>query len=80
MSLFDEGNPRPLVLTERQAFLAMSEFLWRYAQQAGDDLITLLGDTQMEADGHPTDPAVWNDWLACVEHVIAGRPPRHQSS
>ena len=45
-------------LTERQAFLAMSEFLWQYARRAGDDLITLLGDIELESDGGPTDPAV----------------------
>ncbi len=63
-------------LDEREAFLAMSEFLWRYAQRAGDDLITLLGDTEIEADGGPTDPAAWDDWLACVRDVKTGRPLR----
>jgi hypothetical protein len=68
--------PRVGALDEREAFLAMSEFLWRYAQRAGDDLITLVGDTEIEADGGPTDPAAWDDWLACVRNVKAGLPLR----
>ncbi len=40
------------------------------------DLITLLGDTEIEADGGPTDPAAWDDWLACVRDVKTGRPLR----
>lgn len=32
-------------LTSREAFLVMSNYIWRNAQRAGDDLITLLGDT-----------------------------------
>jgi hypothetical protein len=64
------------VLTPHQAFLAMTDYIWRYAQTAGDDLITLLGDTDIEADGQPTDPAAWDDWLASVCRIVAGQPPR----
>ena len=56
----------------------MSEFVWRYAQRAGDDLITLVGDTGLEADGDPTDPAARDDWLACVRDVKAGMPLRQR--
>jgi len=56
-------------LTERLAFLAMVQFLRQYAERAGDDLITLLGDVESMGDGQPTDPAAWSDWLACVEEV-----------
>ena len=63
-------------LTERQAFQAMSDFLWQYARRAGDDLITLLGDIEPLADGRPTDPAAWEDWLECVGRTRAGLPPR----
>jgi hypothetical protein len=63
-------------LSTRQAFLAMTDYIWRYAQNAGDDLITLLGDTDIEADGGPTDAAAWDDWLASVRHILAGQPPR----
>ena len=63
-------------LTTHQAFLAMTDFIWRYAETAGDDLITLLGDTAIEADGQPTDPAAWEDWLASVRRILAGHSPR----
>lgn len=60
-------------LTDREAFDAMSMFINQYAERAGDDLITLLGDIQTENDGMPTDPAAWSDWLACVEAVRSQR-------
>ena len=65
-----------IVLTPREAFLVMTDYIWRYAQSAGDDLITLLGDTTLEADGQPTDPAAWTDWLKSVERVSRGLQPR----
>jgi hypothetical protein len=42
---------------------------WQFANRAGDDLLTLLGDIHIEADGGPTDPAAWDDWMACVRAV-----------
>jgi len=56
-------------MDEFEGFQAMSNFLWQYADRAGDDLLTLLGDIHIEADGGPTDPAAWSDWLACVQAV-----------
>ncbi|MER6523027.1 hypothetical protein ABT246_40215 [Streptomyces sp. NPDC001553] len=53
-------------MDEREAFEAMSRFIWQFANRAGDDLLTLLGDISLEADGNPTDPAAWTDWLECV--------------
>jgi hypothetical protein len=79
MPPLDEPSPQQ-ALTEQQAFRAMAEFLWQYARRAGDDLITLLGDIELEADGRPTDPAAWDDWLECVGHVRAGLPPRREST
>jgi len=79
MPPLDDEAPLNEGLTERQAFLAMSEFLWQYARRAGDDLITLLGDIESESDGGPTDPAAWDDWLDCVRHVKAGLPPRREA-
>jgi hypothetical protein len=64
------------LLTPRQAFLAMTDFIWEFAQRAGDDLITLIGDTGIEADGGPTDPAAWDDWLASVAKIRSGKAPR----
>jgi hypothetical protein len=65
-----------LTLTVGEAFLAMSDFIWRYAESAGDDLITLLGDTELLADGQPTDPAAWEDWVRSVQRIKAGLQPR----
>jgi hypothetical protein len=76
MSLPDDRNRGPQELSEREAFIVMSEFLWQYARRAGDDLITLLGDIHVESDGQPTDPAAWDDWQECVRHVKAGLPSR----
>ncbi|WP_112602321.1 hypothetical protein [Micromonospora noduli] len=59
-------------MDEREAFVAMSRFVWQFANRAGDDLLTLLGDIGIEADGGTTDPAAWIDWLACVRSVVEG--------
>jgi hypothetical protein len=59
-------------LNEREAFEAMSKFLWQYANRAGDELFNLLGDIHLEPDGHPTDPAAWDDWMSCVRAVKEG--------
>lgn len=53
-------------MNEHEAFEAMSKFLWQYANRAGDELFNLLGDIHIEPDGRPTDPAAWDDWIACV--------------
>lgn len=59
------------VLTSREGFLAMAEFLERFYDRAGDDMATLLTDLQIQGDGGPLDPAAWTDWLAAIEHVRA---------
>ncbi|MFG2489449.1 MULTISPECIES: hypothetical protein [Streptomyces] len=59
-------------LNEREAFVAMSRFVWQFANRAGDDLLTLLGDIGIEADGGTTDPAAWEDWMRCVRSVVDG--------
>lgn len=69
-------NPEGPAVTSKEAFLAMTEFIWRYGQSAGDDLITLVADTDLERDGMPTDPAAWGDWLDCVGWILAGNAPR----
>jgi hypothetical protein len=76
MSVPDSHDTSSDSLSPREAFLAMSDFLWRYAERAGDDLITLLGDTTIEADGGPTDAAAWYDWLDSVTRIKTGTPPR----
>lgn len=64
-------------LSERQAFLVMMEFTWRFAKSAGDDLLTLLGDTEIRPDGSTVDPAAWDDWQECVDWILAGHSPRN---
>lgn len=60
-----------MTLDERQAFDAMGIFLNEYYERAGDDMVTLLADISIEADGQPLDPAAWSDWMRCVERVTA---------
>lgn len=74
MSFLDD--PDEPTLSRRDAFLVMSDYIWQYAQRAGDDLATLLGDTELERDGMPGDPAAWDDWLASVAKIRSGKPPR----
>jgi hypothetical protein len=58
-------------LTEKQAFLAMIEFLDTYYQQTkSDDIGALLGGLQLLEDGKPADPAMWYDWLQSVEKIL----------
>lgn len=56
-------------LDEREAFAALSLFLSRFAERAGDDLATLLMDITLMPDGGTVDPAAWDDWLDCVRSV-----------
>ena len=79
MSLQNDEASAQDGLDAREAFLVMSEFLWQYARRAGDDLITLLGDIELQSDGSPTDSAAWEDWLECIRHVKAGLPPRRET-
>jgi hypothetical protein len=77
MTIPSDAEPVSGDLTEREAFLVMIEFIWQYARRAGDDLLTLLGDTWIDVDdGPPTDRAAWSDWQECVRYVKSGGPPR----
>ncbi|HEX4345398.1 MAG TPA: hypothetical protein VHZ31_07545 [Solirubrobacteraceae bacterium] len=61
-------------LSEREAFEAMTRFLTEYYERAGDDLVTLLADIEIESDGGTLDPAAWDDWQRCVRAVKSGNP------
>lgn len=74
----DRSHPELGLLTPEEAFLAMADFIRQFAQRAGDDLLTLIGDTGLEPDGRPTDPAAWGDWLASVARAKAGEAPRSE--
>ncbi|MGK7883341.1 MAG: hypothetical protein AB4057_01800 [Crocosphaera sp.] len=57
-------------LTEKQAYLAMIEFLdYYYEQTQSDEIGELLGSLQLLEDGNPADPAMWEDWLKSIEKV-----------
>ena len=62
-------------LDEREAFEAMIQFIERFMEEAGNDLLTLYADIQLQADGMPWDPAAWGDWLDSVQAVKEGRSP-----
>lgn len=57
------------VITARQGFLAMINFLDAFYRRAGDDFPTLMTDLQIQQDGGPLDPAAWRDWLDAVSQV-----------
>lgn len=58
-------------LSVEQAFEAMFLFLKDYFERTrSDDIGSLLGDLQIMEDGEPMDPAVWNEWLDCVQKAI----------
>lgn len=57
-------------LTEKEAYAAMYAYLVAvYNRTQSDDLGGLLGDTSTVGDGETADPAVWYEWLRCVERV-----------
>jgi hypothetical protein len=59
-------------LNEREAFMAMSLFVKQFADRAGDDLLTLIGDIAMGSEGETFDPAAWDDWMDCVRMIAPG--------
>lgn len=61
-------NPSAESLSAGEAFAAMTLFIHQFADRAGDDLLTLMGDISLWR-GTTTDPAAWEDWLAGVAQV-----------
>lgn len=57
-------------LNEHEAFAALTLFLNRFAERAGDDLLTLLGDITLRPGGGTFDPAAWDDWMECVRDIV----------
>jgi len=68
MSQPQPPSPPPECLSAGEAFAAMSLFIDQFAKRAGDDLLTLMGDISVRRSS-TTDPAAWEDWLACVAEV-----------
>lgn len=57
-------------LNEKEAYAAMYEYLSTvYDRTQSDDLGGLLGDMSTVGDGETADPAVWHEWLRCVNQV-----------
>ena len=55
-----------------QAFNVMRLFLEAYFERTeSDDVGSLLGDLQILEDGKSSDPAAWEEWLACVQRVLS---------
>ncbi|MEH2237383.1 hypothetical protein [Nostoc sp.] len=61
-------------LTEKEAYAAMYAYLVSvYDRTQSDDLGGLLGDMSTLGDGETADPAVWHEWLGCVNQVKQGK-------
>lgn len=74
--LFPECGDDPI--TMETGFLAMELFLkkfWGRDGQSDDAFVRLLSFIDMSEAGYrPADPAMWGDWLACVDEVKARYP------
>ena len=56
-----------MMLTERQAFNAMVEFLKSYlAQTRYEEIGLLLSGLRINSSGGTSDPAYWFDWMDAV--------------
>jgi hypothetical protein len=59
-------------ITVRQAFDVMTAFLTIYWKKTGsDEVACLLSDmnTEIWADGSTGDPAIWGEWIGCIDEV-----------
>ncbi len=48
------------------------ETVWRRHGKTDEEIELLIGGLKW-ADGAPVDPTMWEDWLAAVQMVCAGR-------
>ncbi len=59
------------MLTPRQGYLCMFEFLRQYNERGRtDEVDALLGSMQLLADGGPANPALVVDWGEAVAAVL----------
>ncbi|EAZ90474.1 hypothetical protein [Crocosphaera chwakensis] len=57
-------------LTEKEAYTAMYAYLVKiYEMTQSDDIGSLLGSMSTLSDGEIVDPAIWDDWLQCIDDV-----------
>lgn len=65
-----------MMLTSDEALAAMHRFLEMYWERgSSEEIAMLLGSLSIQPDGKCADPALWNDWMQCVQE-IAGRNKR----
>lgn len=58
------------LLTSRQAYLVMFEFLRQYYQRGeSDEIGNLLSNLSLLANGSSADPAQWGDWEIALSRV-----------
>ena len=56
------------LLDKQVAYAAMFEFLTSYFEiTKSDDIGSLLGSMAVLQDGITADPAIWSEWLQCIE-------------
>ena len=73
-------------LTTSQAYEAAYRMVWQYMEREPDpdsvSLQEMLVALTPSADQYRTsDPALWSDWLECVEETLRGAPlPRFPRS
>ena len=63
-----------ITLTEKEAYEAMYAYLLKiYEITKSDELGELLGSMSTLPDGKTADPAIWNDWVKCIDDVKQGK-------
>lgn len=64
-------------LTEQQAYSAMLHFLEaQFGRTGSDDIGALLGSASLLDDGRPADPAIADEWRACVVAALSNYPDK----
>ena len=67
-------NGIPINLTPKEAYAAMYAYLEKvYKLTKSDDIGGLLGSMSTLSDGMTADPAVYRDWLECINKVKQGK-------
>ena len=60
-------------LTELEAYTAMHVFLEKfYNTTQSDDVGGLLGSMSLLEDHSTADPAIWKEWIECINLVKSG--------
>lgn len=75
-----EFSPAQVILTPMEALLSMTDYLWGFMERCGDELALCVADLTVDDDGLTSDPAAWDDWLASVDRIKRGEPPRSSGS